>query len=1298
MQSMVGQAACSRKGWGDACELGVGFLAGALPPGAADGATIEGRCEYIPGALAPTLGCQLNPDQIDDLLAQGEDAAADEDADGGRAGRSGPLASPLLVDDDDEDYAAPGLGAYAPDLRIPATPPVDAGAVEAALAAEAEAEAGPGRAAGRGPGGFPALGGPGRPLPRLPRLPGGLLGATAPGPRSPAPGGAETVVNVPTTVENSTALSEGAVVVADDDCSYEHQWICGSQALYQQAFFGTTNVTDSEQEEKCLAEYADVQREYPDPPEMTVQAGNQSVCVSLSASAYGGNNCMNQTATIVNYLIEVRWNRTNPGIPVNTEMLLGEPKDTMPSYMSVILSKSVLPSDFEAEGEVLHEYMSGLMNGVHYLVTAQAISDQNQVSALTPANMKQVVPRLDLGEPEQCIVSPDLSNGFIGSMAILCIFALLFVWIAVTVLVMRRRFLGHQKRMQEHAERLLLTSNLQTISGSKGGEVDGKWLFHEVLNADAPRQLVYVFTDVQSSTLLSTSDPQAFNEMQHAHDHIMREYITLCNGYEIDTEGDAFRCVFPTVSEALRFCASVQEELLWYPWSAQVLDQAPARAEANRHGELVFAGPRIRMGVHLARPDEYAVAMHPLTKRVVFSGPAFALAKALGDCAWGGQILVTEACLREGDRDALTVPQSRSYPVFEDLGEFKLRGPADQPTRVFQASPTFWITSTPTETHSDSPDGKEGSLTLSWVQSCFRYSARSAMGLFKHKEELPPLQWPKRDFGPIRCPRHTKEGLGRHWFSVPTTNAFIVSMRFSGLRLDDLLDADVPVFSPEFKRTAAHLARSPTMDPAGRSPSRSGALASKALREQAGQQAVERIVCQLLNLYCGFTVRSHDGLVTSEDDPSFMMAAFTTNSAAIRFALSLQIALLTATWPDHVLKQPEHETVRGADGHILYRGVRCATSINLCRCLDFEDPAATPLHQSTTLAETVIGVSPRPDADRSPAPGGRVVDKSVGSRRGFEALMLTMDALGDGVAELNLCYSLCHAAHYGQIVVGERAWQDLNRSTVITIPGNPRLTHLGTHCLGIDQFSSSIELMELTPRQLLGRTWPAPNTLELIEPGARQAPGYAEFQMYQDVTPKVALCFTTLVAPDERVRLSKAGARAYDDAVVELSAAAKQLIRRFGGYFCQEVDPGFFMIAFADIREAIMFASRLQLFSLEQPYSAALPRPEKLYPDEFTYYPDVPSAERSMNAMGPIRVTVGISHGSPSRLSIHPTTGRADYFGSVVNLSARLASAAHGGQILLEGSPSIDFVENDLAREVDFMLLVSTCGRRTGRR
>merc|ERR1719181_1525870 len=123
---MMGQAACNRKGWGDACQLGVGFLAGALPPG-----------------------------------------AADEDADRGRAGRSGPLASPLLVDDDDEDYAAPGPGAYAPDLRIPATPPVDAGAVEAALAAEAEAEAGPGRAAGRGPGGFPALGGLGRPLPRL---------------------------------------------------------------------------------------------------------------------------------------------------------------------------------------------------------------------------------------------------------------------------------------------------------------------------------------------------------------------------------------------------------------------------------------------------------------------------------------------------------------------------------------------------------------------------------------------------------------------------------------------------------------------------------------------------------------------------------------------------------------------------------------------------------------------------------------------------------------------------------------------------------------------------------------------------------------------------------------------------------------------------------------------------------------------------------------------------------------------------------------------------------------------------
>lgn len=56
----------------------------------------------------------------------------------------------------------------------------------------------------------------------------------------------------------------------------------------------------------------------------------------------------------------------------------------------------------------------------------------------------------------------------------------------------------------------------------------------------------------------------------------------------------------------------------------------------------LFAGPRVRMGLHWARRGEVVVRVHHLTRHKVFAGPALLHCQEMSDCANGGQILVTE--------------------------------------------------------------------------------------------------------------------------------------------------------------------------------------------------------------------------------------------------------------------------------------------------------------------------------------------------------------------------------------------------------------------------------------------------------------------------------------------------------------------------------------------------------------------------------------------------------------------------------------------------------------------------------
>jgi hypothetical protein len=124
------------------------------------------------------------------------------------------------------------------------------------------------------------------------------------------------------------------------------------------------------------------------------------------------------------------------------------------------------------------------------------------------------------------------------------------------------------------------------------------------LAQDAPSdQVTFVFTDVQSSTNLWESVPDAMNKALEAHDRILRALLQRFRGYEVKTEGDAFMVTFFTPYDALLWCIAVQHALLEHKWPDELGTMSAAAVENTTDGRKLFAGIRIRMGVHLGYPN-----------------------------------------------------------------------------------------------------------------------------------------------------------------------------------------------------------------------------------------------------------------------------------------------------------------------------------------------------------------------------------------------------------------------------------------------------------------------------------------------------------------------------------------------------------------------------------------------------------------------------------------------------------------------------------------------------------------------
>jgi predicted ATPase/class 3 adenylate cyclase len=172
------------------------------------------------------------------------------------------------------------------------------------------------------------------------------------------------------------------------------------------------------------------------------------------------------------------------------------------------------------------------------------------------------------------------------------------------------------------------------------------------MTAPAPSGTVtFLFTDIEGSTGLWESAPEAMRSALARHDAILRSTIERHGGYVFATGGDGFAAAFARAGDALRAALDAQLALTAEAWPG------PVRV-------------RVRMGLHTGEVEE---------RSGDYFGPAVNRAARLMAAAHGGQVLASGVTAR------LVGDQLPGDVTLLDLGEHRLRD-LDVPEHVFQVT------------------------------------------------------------------------------------------------------------------------------------------------------------------------------------------------------------------------------------------------------------------------------------------------------------------------------------------------------------------------------------------------------------------------------------------------------------------------------------------------------------------------------------------------------------------------------------------------------------------------------------
>jgi class 3 adenylate cyclase len=287
---------------------------------------------------------------------------------------------------------------------------------------------------------------------------------------------------------------------------------------------------------------------------------------------------------------------------------------------------------------------------------------------------------------------------------------------------------------------------------------------------------------------------------------------------------------------------------------------------------------------------------------------------------------------------------------------------------------------------------------------------------------------------------------------------------------------------------------------------------------------------------------------------------------------------------------------------------------------------------------------------------------------------------------------LAKCAWGGQIILTQAAWDEMGDS----LPSGTHVLSLGTHTV---DGSAPMVLMELVPNGLRTRSFPSimgqgtqrskpldrglrhgigrPDSSPQHEGPARPlvqqlAPGFRDSP---DPTGEMAIVFVATKLPAVAEAVRQKAVEIYGDRL-------RGLLNVHAGYECKEPEPCKFTLAFRTFEGAVRFSAGFHLQLLEAPW-----------PQELLTYPgcEVQHDHKGEVIFRGLRARIGIAFGKPT--SRKPLgSGRADYFGPLANLAARVMGSAAYGQTLLEASAklSIDWTADAPRLVADDRVSVNT--------
>ena len=172
---------------------------------------------------------------------------------------------------------------------------------------------------------------------------------------------------------------------------------------------------------------------------------------------------------------------------------------------------------------------------------------------------------------------------------------------------------------------------------------------HQVMSNLPTGTLTVLHTDIENSTILTRHLRAQYPVVLATHQTLLRAAFTASEGWEVDTQGDAFFVVYSRATQAVAAAVQIQQTLATEPWPPSVI-------------------VRVRIGMHTGEPIRTTEG---------YTGLDVIRAARIKEAGHGGQVLLsasTAAIVQDALLDGLSL---------RDLGAHRLKGLL-RPERIFQ--------------------------------------------------------------------------------------------------------------------------------------------------------------------------------------------------------------------------------------------------------------------------------------------------------------------------------------------------------------------------------------------------------------------------------------------------------------------------------------------------------------------------------------------------------------------------------------------------------------------------------------